>query len=199
MNFSKSSHKESAECNGDLYQSSKSKELSTPSGPFLLGDFRLEILVDDSYLKIEGENINTSKFYAVALTQDDIIRITTNLFSTPSDVYDLIQYAKIGEDPKSSIEIAEDGKLTISQTTLIGVREKKIYFVIELQEQDLNPLQVCEKYLQKLPKEQLSAFEDQLVKIIEKVIEHSNEANDKLDEINGQISELEKKIKDRSK
>ena len=170
-----------------------------PSGPFDLGDFRLEMFADDIQFKIEGENLKSSHFYALALTGDDIEKITSNFLTTPAELSDLIHHARAGENPRTTIEITQDATVIIYQITSVGIREKKIPFRIQLQELDLNPLQTSEKYLQKLPKENLSPFEDQLVKILQKVLEHSNGVEDQIDQIRKDIGELEEKLPNQSK
>ena len=169
-------------------------ESSWPSGPFDLDDFRLEMFVDDTLFKIEGESMKSSRFYALTLTGDDIERITSNFLSSPSELSDLIQHARTAENPNTTIEITQDAMLIIYQITFVGLREKKIPFKIQLEELDLNPLQTSEKYLQKLPKENLSPFEDQLVKILQKVLEHSNGVEDQIDQIRKDINEIEEKL-----
>ena len=65
----------------------------TPNHSFKLRDFSIELFMNKKYLIIEAENVLTGGFYIRVLTDEEIYKITRNLFSDPFETAEIIQYA----------------------------------------------------------------------------------------------------------
>lgn len=170
----------------------------TPSGPMSLGDFKLEFFADDIHLRIEGENLKTTKFYSRKLNSEELIVISSNLISSPVEMYENLCLAINKKLSDLTISITENGVITMTQNMRIGVKYKDVSFTIALNEQDIKPLEAMEKYLEKLPEtkgEGLTVFESQLIKIFQKVVDHNHMVEEKLAEVQERLSKLENQIK----
>jgi len=179
-------------------------KISTPDGSLPFGNYLIEYLVNDTYLEIEAEHQQTFKFYHIKLHSDQIQLLTTGLFSDATDFANVLQLALSGQDPTLSLTINDGAKLNLQVLTKIGSKDKTLTFEIQLEEEVLGELDLCKKYLQRLPRDQvenLSAYDKQLLKVVEKVIDHNSElekdlksTKEKLEETNKRLKALEEKL-----
>jgi len=172
-------------------------EQFTPGNNLSLGNFNLEYWMNDTHLEIEAEHQQTFKFHKKKLNNDDINNLTTGLFTHVGDFADFVQLALSGQDPNISLTINDDAKLTLSVKTKIGNKDKNLTFDVQLEEEILSELDLTRKYLQKLPREQvktLTSYEKQLIKIVEKVVDHNSQLEKELKDTQQKLSEVMERI-----
>jgi len=168
---------------------------NTPSGPLTIGNFKVELNADSNRLMIEAENIGStpSRFYSRELTPEDVKKITGEVLETPCDLFELMTFAYLNKDSDSKVSLSDEAKITISQVTIIANKARTITYVVELYEENLHPLEVCRKFLKKLPfekGEELTNFEKQHVKILGNLINHCYELEKMLKDTNEKLNVL---------
>jgi len=171
-------------------------EESTPMGPLVLGNFKLNLFADDNRLFIEGENTSqsSSQFHSRELSPEEISQLTSGVLETPPDLFDFIIYSIKNSGSDTSITISDDAKITISQITKIGNKSRTISYVIQLEPENLHPLEACGRFLKKLPMEkggELTSFEQQFVKIFENIIAHCRDVEKQLEEAKEKLRVLQ--------
>jgi len=156
------------------------------SGPFSLSNFKIDLLVDYNGLTILGENFKSLKCYFASLDRKKIFEIFGKIFSSPQEVFEALESSFNGSDSDFKVFIDDAGKITIHQTLKMGKSLKTIFYGIQLEEEKLDKLQVCERLLGKIPLERganLTSTENQLVRVIENLVLYCSELKNQLCDI----------------
>ena len=159
-----------------------------------LNDFKLDLIIQGDCLRIEGENITTSQFFSKTLTEGEITSISSNVLTTAEDLFDLIYFASQEQNSNATVAISETGQITISQVTKIGNRDRTLSYKIDLEPQNLPPLDTCKKFLSKLEqRKDMSQFEKQQIKIMTHLVAHCMNVEQQLELANEKIKGLQEK------
>jgi len=142
----------------------------------ILGDFRVDFLISDTSLTIEAESLKTGEFFGRTLDNSEIEEFSHQAFSSPADLDDFIGYALDIIDPNASITIDENATIILSQTAKIGAKERTLLYKLELEKKEIDPMEMCEKHVQKLLKMkeggELTVFEEQTVKVLNQLVRY---------------------------
>lgn len=178
------------------------KKDDTTSGGLKIGKFVIDLYLEDSSLRIEAEHQDTGKLYSETFASEVITEKTSRWFNSTGELYDNLKLAIEGCDESLKVEISDQAVITLSIKVRFGPKEKILVYSFELKELNLSPLQVCTKYFEKLKEQdgdRMTPFNRQLLKVMQKVIEHNTQTEKELEQTLERVKLLEEKLLERNK
>jgi len=172
---------------------------------FYLGHFELKLSKTDEKLTLEAENQKTSEIFSKTITEDSTKNLSKDSFFDLPTIYHVLTDFFLNNPQSASLTISNDGKMTYNCQFSFGNIIKETGFVLELEKQEMDPMEKMEKTIARLSLK-VSELEEQQKKHLEKANEpKGNEAFEKvLDQqlknfervILGKMNQLEKRIGD---
>lgn len=162
----------------------------------LMGDLNINFIEkEENVLIIEAENKKLSKFYHKQLNADQLTKTTMSLISTPREFIEAFDYFQMDRSSNVKFGILNEATLYIIIDLSLGTKNILKSIEIELEELNMRPMEVCERYLSQLPKLKnapLSPVEDSMIKMFHYLKKHFSETQKTIDNLNERIALAEK-------
>ena len=117
---------------------------------YILGDFKIHLILSDENLIIRAEHLQTLIKYSRTVDNGDAQKITNGLLPDIESLNEILLNALEGNDPESILTMDDSGKLTFSYYTVVGKLKKEQKYVIQLQQVDSDATVPLERTVSKL-------------------------------------------------